>query len=100
MLHELLRNICIIFIWIIPLQRAPLSLVSTIEELLGRKRSGSGPESREYGRRDLALLKNYSKKWQIVTQENIPFFSDIVQFYASSDKYFALFATSKNRSKL
>jgi hypothetical protein len=34
------------------LERGSLSLVSTIEELLGRKRSGSGVESREYGRRD------------------------------------------------
>jgi hypothetical protein len=31
------------------LERAPLSLVSTIEELLGRKSSGSGLESREFG---------------------------------------------------
>jgi hypothetical protein len=31
------------------LKRRPLSLVSTIEELLGRKSSGSGLESREYG---------------------------------------------------
>jgi hypothetical protein len=31
------------------LERGPLSLVSTIEELLGRKSSGSGLESREYG---------------------------------------------------
>jgi hypothetical protein len=30
----------------------PLSLVSTTEELLGRKRSGSGIESREYCCRD------------------------------------------------
>jgi hypothetical protein len=30
----------------------PFSLVSTTEELLGRKSSGSGLESREYGRRD------------------------------------------------
>jgi hypothetical protein len=30
----------------------PLSLVSTIEELLERKSSGSGLESRDYGRRD------------------------------------------------
>jgi hypothetical protein len=30
----------------------PLSLVSTIEELLGRKDSGSGLENRAYGRRD------------------------------------------------
>jgi hypothetical protein len=33
-------------------ERGPLSLLSTIEELLGRKSSGSGLESREYGRRD------------------------------------------------
>jgi hypothetical protein len=33
------------------LERDLLSLVSTIEELLGRKTSGSGLESREYGRR-------------------------------------------------
>jgi hypothetical protein len=30
----------------------PLSLVSTTEELLGSNNSGSGLESREYGRRD------------------------------------------------
>jgi hypothetical protein len=34
------------------LERAALSLVSTIEELLGRKSSGSGLEIREYGRRN------------------------------------------------
>jgi hypothetical protein len=34
------------------LELGPLSLVSTTEELLGRKSSGSGPEIREYGRRD------------------------------------------------
>jgi hypothetical protein len=33
-------------------ERGPLSLVSTIEELLARKSSGSGLESRECGRRD------------------------------------------------
>jgi hypothetical protein len=37
------------------LERSPLSLVSTIEELLERKSSGSGLESREYGRRDPSL---------------------------------------------
>jgi hypothetical protein len=31
------------------LERGPLSLVSTIEELLGRKSSGSCLENREYG---------------------------------------------------
>jgi hypothetical protein len=34
------------------LERGPLSLVSTIEELLGRKSRGSGLEIREYGCRD------------------------------------------------
>jgi hypothetical protein len=34
------------------LERGPLSLVSTIEELPKRKSSGSGLERREYGRRD------------------------------------------------
>jgi hypothetical protein len=34
------------------LERDPLNLVSTIEELLGRKGNGSGPESEEYGCRD------------------------------------------------
>jgi hypothetical protein len=34
------------------LERGPLSFVSTIEELLERKSSGSGLEIREYGRRD------------------------------------------------
>jgi hypothetical protein len=38
------------------LERSPLSLVSTIEELLGRKSSGSGLEIREYGRRDPSRL--------------------------------------------
>jgi hypothetical protein len=40
-------------IWaVVGLERGPLSLVSTIEELLERKRSSSGLEIREYGRRD------------------------------------------------
>jgi hypothetical protein len=34
------------------LERGPLSLVSTTEELLERKSSGSGLENREHGRRD------------------------------------------------
>jgi hypothetical protein len=38
------------------LERGPLSLVSTIEELLKRKSSGSGLENREYGSRDPSRL--------------------------------------------
>jgi hypothetical protein len=34
------------------IERGPLSLVSTTEELLGRNSSGSGLENREYGRGD------------------------------------------------
>jgi hypothetical protein len=40
---------------VVGLERGPLSLVSTNEELLGRKRSGSGLERGEYGRRDSSL---------------------------------------------
>jgi hypothetical protein len=41
-----------IFRGVLGLEQGPLSLVSTIKELLERKRSGFGLESREYGRRD------------------------------------------------
>jgi hypothetical protein len=37
--------------WVVGLERGPLSLVSTSEELLERKSSGSGLENREYGLR-------------------------------------------------
>jgi hypothetical protein len=35
--------------WVVGLERGPLSLVSTTEELRGRKSHGSGLQSREYG---------------------------------------------------
>jgi hypothetical protein len=38
------------------LERGPLSLMSTIKELLGRKSSGSGLENRDYGRRGSTSL--------------------------------------------
>jgi hypothetical protein len=41
-----------VFWEVVGLERGPLSLVSTIEELLVRKLSGSGLESREYGHTD------------------------------------------------
>jgi hypothetical protein len=41
-----------IFWEVVGLERGPLNLVSTIEELLERKSSGSGLENSEYGRRD------------------------------------------------
>jgi hypothetical protein len=39
------------------LERGPLSLVSTSEEVLDRKSSGSGLENREYGRMDPSRLQ-------------------------------------------
>jgi hypothetical protein len=41
-----------IFWEVVGLERGPLSVVSTIEELLGRKSSGCSLENREYGGRD------------------------------------------------
>jgi hypothetical protein len=41
-----------IFWEVVGLERCPLSLVSTTEELLGRNSSGSGLENREYSRGD------------------------------------------------
>jgi hypothetical protein len=41
-----------IFWEVVGLERSPLSLVSTTEELLGRNSSGSGLETQEYGRGD------------------------------------------------
>jgi hypothetical protein len=41
-----------IFWEVVGLERGPLSLLNKTEELLGRHSSGSGLESREYGRRD------------------------------------------------
>jgi hypothetical protein len=38
--------------WVVELERGPLSVMSTIEELFGRRNSNSGLESREYDRRD------------------------------------------------
>jgi hypothetical protein len=37
---------------VVGLERSPLSFVSTTEELLERKSSGSGLENGEYGRKD------------------------------------------------
>jgi hypothetical protein len=44
-----------IFWEVVGLERGPLSLVSTIEELLGRKSSGSGLEIRDYVQRGSPL---------------------------------------------
>jgi hypothetical protein len=45
-----------IFCEVVGLERGPLSLASTTEELLERKNNGSGLENRDYGRRGFAVL--------------------------------------------
>jgi hypothetical protein len=40
----------------VSLERGPLSLVSTTDVLLGRKSSGSGLETRDYGSRESVAL--------------------------------------------
>jgi hypothetical protein len=61
-------------LWVVVgLERGPVSLVSTIEELLERKSSGSGIENRDYGRRgSAALTTRYTsirKSWQLLRRQ-------------------------------
>jgi hypothetical protein len=56
-----------IFWEVVGLERGPLSLVSTIEELLERKSSGSGLESRDYGRRDPLHCTLYPQKLALIS---------------------------------
>jgi hypothetical protein len=59
------------------LERGPLSLVGTTEELLGRKSSGSGPENRDYGRRGSAanefkeLVLNLPVRWRVTVATRV-----------------------------
>jgi hypothetical protein len=53
MLSDKLCKLYLSRFWkVVGLERGPLSLVSTIEVLLGRKSSGSSLENRDHGRRD------------------------------------------------
>jgi hypothetical protein len=52
------------------LERGPLSLVSTTEELRGRISMGSGLENRDYGRRDQSSWRRgilYSQKLALIS---------------------------------
>jgi hypothetical protein len=62
-----------IFWELVGLERGPLSLVSTTEELLERNSSGSGLESREYGRRNPARRPRgtlYLQKLALISPKN------------------------------
>jgi hypothetical protein len=53
--------------WVVSMERGPLSLVTTIEELLGRKSIGWGLENQEYSRSDPVVLATQNplsaKRW-------------------------------------
>jgi hypothetical protein len=58
------------FLRIVDLERGPLSLVNTTEELLGRESSGSGLKNRDYYRRGSAVLTTrhpYIRKTLVLT---------------------------------
>jgi hypothetical protein len=58
---------------VVDLERGPLSLVSTTEELLNRESSGSCLENREYGRRDSSRWARdtlyLQKSWQSLRRQ-------------------------------
>jgi hypothetical protein len=57
------------------LERGPLSLVCTIEELLERKSSGSGLKSRDCGRKGSAALTtrhpSIRKRWHFADTDDL-----------------------------
>jgi hypothetical protein len=60
-------------VWeVVGLERGPLSLVSTTEELLGRKSSGSGIENRDYCRRGSLILTT----WHSLSPKVSTYFAD------------------------
>jgi hypothetical protein len=74
------------------LERGPLCLVSTIEELLGRNSSGSGLENREYGRGDPAALTTrlYPQKLTLTSPTRGGRSVNIVLLWAKATEFFLL----------
>jgi hypothetical protein len=80
-----------IFWEVVGLERGPLSLVSTIEELLGRNNSGSGLETREYGRGyPLRLPRNtlYPQNLALTSPTSWGRSVGIVRFRTKATEYF------------
>jgi hypothetical protein len=87
-----------IFWEVVGLERGPLSIVSTIEELLERKSSGSDLESREYGRRDPSRWPRgtlYPQKFALTSQTSGGRSVGIVHSRTQATKLSLVFFTEK-----
>jgi hypothetical protein len=70
------------------LERSPLSLVSTIEQLFGRKSTGSGLDNRDYGRRGFAALTTrHQQKLALTSPTNGGRSVGIVRFRAQATEF-------------
>jgi hypothetical protein len=85
-----------IFWEVVGLKRGPLSLVSTTQKLLERKSSGSGLESREYGRRDPSRWPRgdiYSQKLVLTSPISCGRSVDIVRSRTQAKEFLSQFWT-------
>jgi hypothetical protein len=88
-----------IFWEVVGLERGPLSLVSTIEELRGRKSSASSPESREYGLRDPSRWPHgtlYLQKLTLISATNGGHSVSIFRSRTQATEYFFCFVVYWN----
>jgi hypothetical protein len=80
------------------LEWGPFSLVSTTEELLERKSSGSGLEIREYGRRDPSRLPRgtlYPQKSELTSSTSGGRSVGIVRSRTEATEFFSLVSAQK-----
>jgi hypothetical protein len=84
-----------IFREVVGLERGPLSLVSTTEELLERKCSGSGLENREYGRRDPSRWPRSTLYPQKLSENVLPVQFGTSSLYLTRNKKFQIFMKHK-----
>jgi hypothetical protein len=88
-----------IFWEVVGLERGPLSLASTTEELLGRNSSGSGLENREYGRGDpLRWQRNtlYPQKLTVTSPTSGGRSVGIVRLRAKATEFFLEYYTKQS----